>query len=119
MFKQKKANKLENKTATKISSYRKKVATLTMIAIVTALSIVNVSADAPTGINTSSVNRIIDIVFWIVGIGIAISTIVPGVFNIATGQANEDTRTRNGGILTTVIGVLCIVALPVIRTTFF
>lgn len=115
----KKMNRLENKTTQKISSYRKKITTLTMLAIVTAFSVVSVSAAAPTGVSTTSVNRIVDIIFWIVGIGIAAAAVVPGVFNIATGQANEDTRTRNGGIITTVIGVACIVALPVIKATFF
>ncbi|MEE1282856.1 MAG: hypothetical protein UHK60_11530 [Acutalibacteraceae bacterium] len=106
-----------NKTS-KLATYRKAVITSSLVAMLVATSTISVAA-APAGVDTTSVSTVVDVIFWILGIAIAACTLLPGLLHIAQGSSNQDERLRNSGIMTCVIGVACIAALPVIRTLIF
>lgn len=83
-----------------------------------ALSLVTANA-APEGVDLTSYNSIIDIVFWIVGIAVGAAGVIPGLHKIAEGNANEDSRGRNAGISSLIIGVACFVAVMAVKDILF
>lgn len=111
-------NNVKTIKTSKLAIYRKAVITSSLVAAMVAASTINALA-APAGVDTSSMNTMIDIIFWVIGIAIAGCSVVPGLYHIAQGVSNEDNRTRNGGIATAIVGVACIAALPVVKTLLF
>lgn len=114
-----KKEKIEKIIDARISTYRKCVITLLSVSALTVASSINVSAETPENVNITSLNTIITLVFWIVGVAIAAAAVVPGIYHIAQGVANEDPRTRNSGIASAVIGAICIAALPAVKAAVF
>lgn len=106
-----------NKTS-KLATYRKAVITSSLVAMLVATSTISVAA-APEGVDTTSMNTVIDVIFWIIRVAIAICTFAPGILHIAQGSSNQDERLRNSGITTCVIGAACIGALEVIKGVVF
>ena len=106
-----------NKTS-KLATYRKAVITSALIAMLVATSTISVAA-APDGVDTTSMNVITEIIFWIVRVAIGGCTFIPGILHIAEGSSNQDERLRNSGIRTCVIGGACIGGLEVIKNIAF
>ncbi|MEE0264684.1 MAG: hypothetical protein UD936_03565 [Acutalibacteraceae bacterium] len=102
----------------KFTKFRKAVITASLVATVIATSTISVYADAPAGVDTTSMGGVMDIIFWIVGIAIGASALIPGLYHISQGVSNDDPRTRNGGIAACAVGIACIVALPAIKALF-
>lgn len=57
----------------------------------------------PANVDTSMMDSLIAIVFWIVRIAVVVIGAIPALVKIVQGQANEDPRERNGGIAVLVI----------------
>lgn len=102
----------------KLATYRKAVITSSLIAMLVATSTISVAA-APAGVDTTAMNVITEIIFWIVRVAIGACTFLPGIINISEGSSNQDERLRNSGIRTCVIGGACIVGLEVIKNIAF
>ena len=106
-----------NKTS-KLATYRKAVITSALIAMLVATSTISVAA-APDGVDTSSMNTVIEVIFWIIRVAIGACTLAPGILHIAQGSSNQDERLRNSGIMSCVVGVACIGGLEVIKNVAF
>lgn len=104
------------------NNIRKKLKKATIVAffVLYALgaSVLSVSA-APTGVDTSSYNSLVEIIFWVAGIAVAAAGGIPSVIKIVQGQADEDPRGRNAGIAGLVITGACVGALFAIKTILF
>lgn len=103
----------------KLATYRKAVITSSLVAILIASSSISALAAPPTGVDVSSMNTVVDVIFWIVRVAIGACTLVPGVLHIAQGASNQDDRLKNSGIMSCVVGVACIGALEVIKGVAF
>ena len=89
--------------------------TLTMAMMAMGLS----ASATPAGADTSAMNSMLDVAFWVVRILIGAIGGIPAFINIVQGQADEDPRTRNSGIVALVITAVLIGAISIVRTTFF
>lgn len=107
-----------NKTS-KLATYRKAVIASSLVAILLASSSISALAAPPTGVDVSSMNTVVEVIFWIVRVAIGACTLVPGVLHIAQGASNQDDRLKNSGITSCVVGVACIGALEVIKGVAF
>lgn len=76
--------------------------TLLLITVILSIFSVNTYA-APAGVDTSKMDVLNKIVWWIVRIGIGAAGGIPACFKIVQGQADENPRERNGGITLLVI----------------
>lgn len=106
----------------KIKNVRKKIkkAIITSSATLNTIALSLVTANAaPEGVDMTSYNSIIDIVFWIVSIAVGAAGVIPGLHKIAEGNANEDTRGRNAGISSLIIGIACFVAVMAVKDILF
>lgn len=106
----------------KIKNVRKKIkkAIITSSATLNTIALSLVTANAaPEGVDLTSYNAIIDIVFWIVGIGIAATGTITGLQQISEGNANEDKRGRNSGISSLIISVACGAAVIAVKEILF
>lgn len=106
----------------KIKNARKKInkAIITSSATLNTIALSLVTANAaPEGVDLTSYNAIIDIVFWIVGIAVGSAGVIPGLHKIAEGNANEDSRGRNAGISSLIIGIACFVAVIAVKDILF
>ena len=90
---------------------------ISLVVFIISSSIVSVSA-APEGVNTSQFTKIVNIVFWIIEGCLAIYGGV-GLFHIVKGQNDEDSRTRNGGIVGLGVAALGIGATAAVKAIFF
>lgn len=113
-----KKNNLKTIKSRKLSTYRKTAITLSLVATMVAISTISALA-APAGVDTSSMDTVIEVIFWIVRVAIGACTLVPGVLHIAQGASNQDDRLKNSGIMSCVVGVACIAALEVIKGVAF
>lgn len=84
-----------------------------------AVSMSNVYAAAPAGVDSSSYNALLDIIFWVAGIAVAAAGGIPSIIKIVQGQADEDPRGRNAGIAGLVITGACCGALFAIKSILF
>lgn len=102
----------------KLATYRKAIITSSLVAILLASSTINALA-APTGVDTSSLDSVIEVIFWIVRVAIGACTLAPGILHIAQGSSSQDDRLKNSGIMACVVGVACIAGLEVIKGVAF
>ena len=58
---------------------------------------------APTGVSTTTMNGLSDIIWWLVRVAVLAIGGIPAVIKIVQGQADENPRDRNAGIATLVI----------------
>lgn len=112
--------KINNKASKKI----KRAITAATVAINTfALNLTAFAADdgsgAPAGVDTSSYDSLLDIIFWAVAILIAACACIPGFKAMAEGQANEDKRGFNAGLTAVIAGVVCAAGCIAIRALLF
>ena len=59
--------------------------------------------EAPADVQTGTMSSMVDIVFWVVRIFILIAGGAPGIMKIVQGQADENPRDRNNGLVLLVI----------------
>lgn len=111
-------NKKAKALLSKIRKVKKAVYGAAAAATSTAVSIPTVFA-APTGVNTTQTDQVVDIIVWIVIIAIAAAGAFPSIVKIAEGVSNEDTRGRNAGIGGLVITAACAGAVYAIKEIFF
>lgn len=111
-------NNVKTIKTNKLATYRKAVITSSLVATIVATSTINALA-APPGVDISSMNTVVEVIFWIVRVAIGACTLVPGVYHIAQGVSNQDDRTKNSGITSCVVGVACIASLEVIKAVAF
>lgn len=69
----------------------------------------------PSGVSTTTMGSLIDLVLWVVRIAIIIIG-VPGIIKIVQGQADENPRDRNAGIATVGIAGACFAATFAIKS---
>lgn len=111
-------NNVKTIKTNKLTTYRKAVITSALIAMLVATSTISVAA-APDGVDTSSMNTVIEVIFWIVRVATGACTLVPGILHIAQGSSNQDDRLKISGIMSCVVGVACIAGLEVIKGVAF
>lgn len=110
---------MKNKNQKKMNKNTGKLA-ITLFTLTMATMAMGLSASAtPAGADTSAMNSMLDVVFWIVRILIGAIGGIPAFVKIVQGQTDEDPRTRNSGIVALVITAVLIGAISIIRTTFF
>lgn len=111
--------KINDKASRKI----KRAITAATVTINTlALNLTAFAADdsgAPGGVDTSSYDSLLDIIFWAVAILIAACACIPGFKAMAEGQANEDKRGFNAGLTAVIAGVVCAAGCIAIRAILF
>lgn len=64
---------------------------------------------APSGVDTTTMDTLITIVFWVIRI-MVLAPAVPSIQKISEGQSNEDARTRNAGIIGLIVSGACFAA---------
>jgi hypothetical protein len=99
--------------------FGKKLTAISSILCTLAISMQTYGAAAPSGVDSSSYNSLVDIVFWIAGIAVAAAGGIPSIIKIVQGQADEDPRGRNAGIAGAVITGACVGALVAVKTILF
>ncbi len=110
---------MKTKTKNRKSSLAKKASTVSLVLSMLAVSMLNVYAAPPTGVDSKSYSGLVDIVFWIAGIAVAAAGGIPSIIKIVQGQADEDPRGRNAGIAGAVITGACVGALVAVKTLLF
>ncbi|MBQ5562778.1 MAG: hypothetical protein IIT39_05280, partial [Clostridia bacterium] len=58
---------------------------------------------APANVQTTTINGLSDIIWWLVRVAVLAIGGIPAVIKIVQGQADENPRDRNAGIATLVI----------------
>ncbi len=83
----------------------KKIVILTAMSLMAILNatVVNAAAASPPGVDTTALDSLVTIVFWVVRIGIIAVGAIPGTVKIVQGQADENPRDRNAGIASLVV----------------
>lgn len=102
-----------------IQKQKKKITAAITALNVTALSMTNVFAAPPRGVDTTAYNGLVDIIFWVAVIAIAAAGGIPSLIKLVQGQADEDPRGRNAGIAGLVITGAVIGAATAVRTLLF
>lgn len=98
----------------KVNAIRSKVtkAYLSVMTIISGLSFgaaqVCAAGAAPAGVETDSLSKLVEVVFWVVRIAILGVGGIPSVLKIVQGQADENPRDRNAGIAGIVITGACV-----------
>lgn len=69
---------------------------------------------APDGVKTSTMNTLVDVVFWIIRIAILIIGGGPALIKVVQGQTNDEKSERNSGIVALVVTGACFAATFVI-----
>lgn len=99
---------------------KSKKALITVLTIVNTIALSLITANAaPTGVDTSSYDSLVEIIFWVAGIAVAAAGAIPSIIKIVQGQADEDPRGRNAGIAGLVITGACVAALFAIKALLF
>lgn len=81
---------------------RKKLIVAVWMIILSSFFSLNAFA-APAGVDTSKVDFLTDVVFWIARIAIAASGGIPACQKIVQGRADENPKEMNAGIATLVV----------------
>lgn len=110
---------MKTKTKEHKSNLAKKASTVSLVLSMLAVSMSNVYAAPPAGVDSSSYSALVDIVFWVAGIAVAAAGGIPSIIKIVQGQADEDPRGRNAGIAGAVITGACVGALVAVKTLLF
>lgn len=110
---------MKTKTKNRKSSLAKKASTVSLVLSMLAVSMSNVYAAPPNGVDSTSYSGLVDIVFWIAGIAVAAAGGIPSIIKIVQGQADEDPRGRNAGIAGAVITGACVGALVAVKALLF
>lgn len=71
--------------------------------------------EVPEGVDTTSMNVLSNIIWWLVRIAVAAIAGIPGIIKTAQGISNEDNRERNMGLVQILIGGALIGATVAIR----
>lgn len=90
--------------------------TTSAVSISTALA---ASSGAPSGVDTTQTNAVVDIIVWVLIICIGAGGAFPSIQKISEGVANEDTRGRNSGIAGLAATAACCGAVYAVRAIFF
>ncbi len=110
---------MKNENHKKMNKNTGKLA-ITLFTLMMATMAMGLSASAtPAGADTSAMDSMLDVAFWVVRILIGAIGGIPAFIKIVQGQADEDPRTRNSGIVALVITAVLIGAISIVRTTFF
>lgn len=64
----------------------------------------------PTGVKTSTMDTMITLAFWAVRIIIIFTGGVPGIIKINQGNADENAKEKNAGIVSVVVAGVCFAA---------
>jgi hypothetical protein len=96
------------KTSKKVRTERRirkfqKVATVGLMLAFFSLTVF-ADDEVPEGVNTTSMNTLSNIVWWVVRIAVAAIVGIPGIIKTAQGISNEDNRERNMGLAQILIG---------------
>lgn len=90
-----------------------KATLMTIILTLAALMNIGIGASAaetaPSGVNTTTMNTLITIVFWVIRI-MVLAPAIPSIQKISEGQSNEDARSRNSGIIGVIVAGACFAA---------
>lgn len=100
------------------SKIKKRILTVIIALEMIFSSLITVYA-APSGVDSSSYNALVEIIFWVAGIAVAAAGAIPSIIKIVQGQADEDPRGRNAGIAGLVITGACVGALIAVKTLLF
>ena len=99
------------KTERTVRKVQKYITVALTVMMVLAMSSVMVFAtggttadnSAPSGVQTTTMNGLSDIIWWLVRVAVLAIGGIPAVIKIVQGQADENPRDRNAGIATLVI----------------
>jgi len=91
---------------------------LCLVSTIVTITVLNVSAKAPSGVKTGPMNKVINIVFYILTAGCAIYA-GSAAFSIVKGHNEEDPRTMRGGIAGVVIAGVVVGSLTAIKLAVF
>ena len=99
-----------------------KATLMTMILTLAALMNTGMIAFAegegtPSGVDTTTMDTLITIVFWVIRI-MVLAPAIPSIQKISDGQSNEDARTRNSGIIGLIVSGACFAATFAIEALF-
>lgn len=67
------------------------------------LPVFAVEGGAPEGVQTDTLNKLVNVVFWVVRIAILAAGGIPASIKIVQGQTDENPRDRNAGITAWVV----------------
>ncbi len=88
----------------------KRKATMLYLSVMTVVSAfymgafqTSAAAGAPAGVETAALDKMVEVVFWVVRIAIIAAGGIPAVIKIVQGQTDENPRDRNAGIAALVI----------------
>lgn len=70
----------------------------------------NLENTNPTGVKTNTMNTMITLAFWAVRIIIIFTGGVPGIIKINQGNADENAKEKNAGIVSVVVAGVCFAA---------
>lgn len=99
------------KTERTVRKVQKYITVALTVMMVLAMSSVMVFAtggttadnSAPSGVQTTTMNGLSDIIWWLVRVAVLAIGGIPAVIKIVQGQSDENPRDRNAGIATLVI----------------
>ena len=102
-----------------VQKQKKKIVTAIAAANVAAMSVNNVFAAPPAGVDPTQYNTLVNLVFWVAVIAIAAAGGIPSLIKLVQGQADEDPRGRNAGIAGLVITGAVIGAASAVKNLLF
>ena len=96
------------KTERRIRKFQKIASVTTAVVlmlIVSSLTVFATTGDntAPSGVQTSTMNGLSNIIWWVVRVAVLAIGGIPAIIKIVQGQADENPRDRNAGIATLVV----------------
>lgn len=90
---------------------------LTLAALMNTGMIAFAEGNTPSGVNTTTMDTLITIVFWVIRI-MVLAPAIPSIQKISDGQSNEDARARNSGIIGVIVSGACFAATFAIEALF-
>ncbi len=100
------ANAARRQTKSKLSARRLAAAAAAFsFCFILSLSVsaTGFAGSTPSGVDTSSMDGIVSIVFWLVRIIVGAAGAIPSIIKLVQGQTDDNTRDRNAGITGLVI----------------
>ena len=95
------------RTVRKVQKYITVAITVMMVLSMSSVMVfaTGTTADnsAPSGVQTTTMNGLSDIIWWLVRVAVLAIGGIPAVIKIVQGQSDENPRDRNAGIATLVI----------------